>query len=590
MINIKIKKYSGGEHEIYSSSPGEWEKFIPDLREPLQMLTDDSLLKEDTYFLTLTTSELGYYVGILKPLRGSQRPDDHLAGWLFIARNLQISGDEIDMRRLTLLKELEKEKCDDDNIKNICNNSRNINKKEYPDFLPQRKINKRYAYRLYGPGTQYSLIETLNYLNQHYYQEYTAIFLLKNRTELRIQGMDNLTDRKFEEYLTLFFSEIPFNCSVYINNDAKIEKNNPFPLTKGESLSIKVKKNGLEDISHTYQSYELKDQEAIRLPELRWEKRISKKFFRIIDSKGGELYNYRIFIDNDELSDQRDLFVSEERCKQRNPIDIKLDGYEIDSNTNWVQLSNISSETPHKVKVKRKKEKYNLDFPIFINGEKSYTSIIIEERGELRHSPIKGYNIDKIDKCNYELSYSPFYPLKNISGIVVFAFSILLLLFGGYLLGNAFPLRGEKTPTQQGLVHEEKKNKEIERKVNYLKEKETWNREEMVSLGLTELWDDLNNRQFDRILGKWNNKLRSHNISQWSTLTEKIESLKNENPNKYKESQGKPYNLNCNDYDVTISKYMNNLISNTEKTKTNQKQREAKRENTSETGIKPLDE
>ncbi|KAA6345150.1 hypothetical protein EZS27_007264 [termite gut metagenome] len=593
MINVKIKKYSGGEHEIYTSSHGEWERFISDLREPLQMLTSNPSLKDDKYFLALITDELGYYVGVLKPLRGAQRPDDHLAGWLFFANNLQISGEELKSKILLFQKELDKEVCDTNILESICNR-RNISEKKYPDTLPQKNhINKQYAFRLYGQGTQYNLEETLNCLNQHYYQEYTAIFLLENKPELRIQGMTNLTDKKFEEYLILsFLPEIPSNCSVYINN-IEIGRNKPFSLTKGNSLSIKVKKRGFEDILLEYNSNnQTKDSQILLLP-LSWKRRIS-------DDE--DISNAQVILKNRKLTSNGELFLEDDlRNPNQNCIHITASGYE-ERDVSF-DVDSLSKENPEKIKLEREEKGYKLYIPLR-GCDKCLNCNIISRNEKLKESPIKGYNLlDRVGvgKNEFQLHYAPFYPLKKLSGKIILIVSIILLLLAGYLGGNW--MRNTFFSSDNNLNNKLNQGKEpitespkIPEYVNYLKANAKWNKQKMGTYSeIEDLWDDLNNRDFDKILEQWNVKLSKSNIPLWNQLIKKIEELKESEPDKYKKFQGKVYNSDTNDHDITISAYLTNLVSvHIDDHSTNRQQgnqnREQNSQRKSDDGIGSLDD
>jgi L-cysteine desulfidase len=112
---------------------------------------------------------------------------------------------------------------------------------------------------------------------------------------------------------------------------------------------------------------------------------------------------------------------------------------------------------------------------------------------------------------------------------------------------------------------------------------------------IEDLWDDLNNRDFDKILEQWNVKLSKSNIPLWNQLIKKIEELKESEPDKYKKSQGKVYNSDTNDHDITISAYLTNLVSvHIDDHSTNRQQgnqnREQNSQRKSDDGIGSLDD
>jgi len=436
MLQIKIQRIYSGLTDIFKTSSGEWEKYILDLRQNTEQITG----LEDEAFSALILSEIGYYLGVFKKIKG--RSGDLVAAWLFIPNDLVFSGEDIERRIKEIrgiISNTEIDKAEEESLMKICQSTSAKKTKDFVSPMTVDRTSRKYAFRRYGKGVKYSLSEILDRLDQDYYAKYSAILLIESDDweADTISNWEDITNSPLINKLHYRLPEVPENYNLIFDND-KFTSKDSATVKVAENIFTKdltIKREGYEDIQ--IPQFYLGDLASLDLQKQEWNKVISPSLFAINSSDADEnmQINSRITIEDVEKSGDRWIIPEKDYKEKQFTITVEADGYDT-----YSLKINLSQFSPVKIELKKKEKEHRFH----IRPTDHPVTFSLTGRRKFKASPIKGYKIERRpdedkDSVSYTLIYKPFAFMGSVASKIFLLIAIVALLGLGYYLGNAFP-------------------------------------------------------------------------------------------------------------------------------------------------------
>ena len=499
VLGLKIAKVSEGDADILTVNGQDyWCRHKRDIRTDL-----NNIEISDTKSPVVFISGIGKSILLTVVSCIGGRLGDYISAWINIPGNIRISGQELANIVESVTKELMKTIRDDETLKNFFSKEYDTEPLQKPLF---ESSGDKVAYRLYGRGQKYNLVELLDGINQPYYRGYKYVLFIDSESSARIKSGDDLSGRKLLSQVRInppgnsgdgfapYIFDHPFTSPVYV--------------MEGEKFEVVWKKKGYKDIVHKHDTTT-----GIDYPDINEYRRlISYRNFEVRDEKGNPVPEYRLFINGMELKEVSDVSISEVALTQCT-VKVCAEGYE-----QYDEKLDLSHQDLTIIRLQ--KETYKYKFLILSEHGK----VFFEYKSEmpLKKSPIKGYvptgsriYKDEITK----LKYYPYNKKFRITALVV----TLVALCAGIAIGMFLPDMNKAVATYKEIENRLIRERELkednawtdkasekdatgtpapsaaDKMVKYLDENNVWNRKEMEELGYGNLWDALNNRDFAKI-------------------------------------------------------------------------------------------
>lgn len=536
VLGLKIVRIKEGYQDLLEiNGDSSWTKKVRDIRCDLPSGTNT---EEGKTVLLLSGINSGSIITIAACIEGRQ--NDCISAWIFVPANIEIGGKQL----VDIIDETKKEL-----IANERNDIklRQLFERSYSacDATRTSIVNsgEQYAYRKYGRGSGYELYELLNNPDQADYRPFKGVFLIDNTSGITCEGTE-LTSRALREFVKIKPVAYIHGFKAYIGN-TPIEK--PIFLPEGDEVTITWKRSGYKSIEKKWVVRDGQPVPGISEPD--YKVLVPYDLFFVKDQNTGEpIKHYRVKVNNTIITEGFQLPVSE-AVAANCPVTVDADGYAPKS-----KACNISSD---RIYFSLEKEKITYDFKIeLLNDDNRYADLHVETNVKLRgRSPIAGYVRDRHN--NDYLNYHPFGKKQRLFALLVILTSLLLGLVGGMLLSRTLNKKGDGpdlsnttygtvgTPAKPDATLDAAKDSGgvMSEVVNYLDTHEKWNRNDMSKFReIPELWDAINDRDFERIL------LHEEQLKASSRFKELVQAIK-ENQNK---SFPQPYITSPNDFDITI--------------------------------------
>lgn len=547
-----IRVYAGVTDLLVLNGNQSWTQYVRDIREEFKNI--GNLDRRSTTVLRLTGIDSGHLLMVASLIGG--RLDDYQSAWIYIPDTLDISGKEL-VEHIDIVKtEILASKRDDEKLRESFS-------KTYGNLPAKRPTqsdkSESFAYRYYGAGTPYTLVQLLNDICQPCYKGYKALFFIDKATDLRFNRGDDLTSCKIAEMVVVSPPK-PFDEYVpYINKQ-------PFDeavfASLGDTLTVEWRRRGYVTVVRNEQ---VKRQMEFSHPQ-RNEYKIVYPYGAIIvkDEQGNPIKEYDLKINDITLNDGRTIEISEGVFKQ-SQVKINADGYE-----DFCQVCDLTKRLI--ITLRKKSFSYSFSLEDKYGKELSFK---YSRKGGLDGSPIMGYRI----RDNRPLSVNrentlEFYPYtKTVKIVFAILMSVMLLLglgLGWYFTDMHYNKKIVKYSTEIKTLKKEinkakktapKNNNKvqvvktddqdnIDEIVKMLDEKPVWDKTEMDKYPeIKGLWDALNERDFDTIL-KYEKKLEKSKV-----FKEIIAIIKKNPEREFKES----FCTNKSDTKITIQRYKNIL-------------------------------
>ena len=411
---------------------------------------------------------------------------------------------------------------------------------------------------------------------QVYYNEYKAIFLLDNSSNIEIEeALVDLTDKDFKKPCILVYpTNKPQNIDIFVNGQPFV---NSLIFNEGDKARVEIIRRGCYPIKETVISDEQK--KFLKLSNLDWEFAVAPSWFEIYDKSTKEkIVTTPTITINGKTVDGYNRFKEHELTRAHIKFSVPdyID-YSVDANllAQHIPFNAYLDKKPRKIKyvIRQGCRVQNQEIVFAFEGAHLNTDF----------SPLEGYEVSRqLSKNTFLLEKKQSNLSQGFSRKWILILSILglLSLFGLWSIGsNLYNLifKPEKDPKTAQIecdkCHQlydgnlddcpnckdfvdngsDANNNLSEKEKNYLIENRSkWTRTEMASISsqLEKLYDDVNTRQFDRITGEWNTLLSKYNISYWQNIVNAVNDRR---------SDLKPGPKYSGDGTITISSYIRNL-------------------------------
>lgn len=510
-LGFKIIRFRQGPQEIMSVNDGEWDRKVVDIGDTLKIFSSED---KDKFALFMSFSENGTYLTIAKFIPG--RPGEYLAAWIYVPNNLDVKGEKLE----SLIKEIKQSM-----LSNKTEGLKELFLEEYCStigalFIPSSN-DRKYAFR----NTTFFALKNIIGPNryQSYYSPYNAIILCGDDSmQINDQSIVDLSQQPLKESFIFYppvESDIPKGVSVHFNQGGFPLFNQPIRVEKGKDVKIVFCREGFENINDKYTVIE-NEQICGIPPKWNWELIIKYSWLKVVDADNNSVDltgKATISINNKELHKKSSMKLTESEA-QKASVSISLEGYETkQKNVNF--LTNKNQTFSLNREERSKTWKINL-----INGQKGEVEIkskYLPKQG----SPLKGYSIIN----DYGLVYTPSnkWFQRLIGFIVAVAFWLIILFIGWWnsvkFIGDSdFPWfdvvskesyanpnvqednSGQSTQENSDINAGSEGPSEASENISeegrlYLKNNNSWNRDEMIQYNLGDLWDALNKYNFEKI-------------------------------------------------------------------------------------------
>lgn len=311
-IGFAITRASQGTGSVLTCNEGSWTSHITDIREYIKLF--GATLDENRSIPFLTFTEEGCFLGIIRHIIGSV--DDFFGGWLYIPRNISISGDELEK---TL--EYAKNVLTEENIHLKASEIRARFATTYPERYSSPYIpsgGERYGIR--NPAGMSSMTEILEHRYQESYKGFRVIFLtdpvyVANEYKSKF---GNFTNRKLEKSFIVIpptdVSNFGDGTKLLVYNGEKyVHFSSPVRTKEGTPLRMSLKRPPFDSYRFTYNA--TKDNDVIDLQPLKfeWQVRVSRSRFQVYGDDHKPIVDAIIRIGNEVISG--DLLVKESAAK-----------------------------------------------------------------------------------------------------------------------------------------------------------------------------------------------------------------------------------------------------------------------------------
>lgn len=540
------------------NADGVWDKKVGDLRSYLQLLNMGENPRERVATF-ISYDEGGLFITLVTLVDG--RPGDHLSGWIYIPRILNVPVDKI-MAAHQLVKDWLQEKVSNKELEQFFNEDYLL--RELPEMY---KASKK-GFQKWGffdlNQSRYSLTDFFEYAYQVEFTRFEAVYIQEKGSGIRIRDdkrFEDLTQMKLRKSV-LICPPAEEECKRWTNVGAQLFLNGK-PFTKkarmkeGASLHMELQRAGFETISAEEQKLTLEhDGKPFVFPkkDLKWMKRICSSDFDIRNENEEQLNNRAEIKINGQLLPRDGAIFSEDvwnECKAT----IKCRNYQIIENQEFKLSKGKNKTTMHRLPI---------DYTVeMVNGKVAKMTLESKDLPEDKISPLKGY---KLESGNHLRFKSDVWKQRLIGFGVSIALCLVVVacmaLYAWFTthefsLKPSFPfvevteVKQDKTETSS-VFFDEEKNERSEAAIAYLNNNETWHRDSLESFDETKgLLDALNTYDYDK-LKKMNAILGSS--TSYKTLIKTVENCKDFMDTKV----GSKYNIK-NDSLINWKKYVEKL-------------------------------
>ena len=547
-IGIIVSRVSSGAEILFSSEAAkQWQNEALDTRNYLKCI-DIEKISEDkfdsTFFDFVTFGKDVAFICTNKYISG--RDSDLISAMIVVPGFVDINGKELaDILRKT--KDiLQETKRDDQKLEQICSidyGSKQVQNHSVPSIDPNSE--GQYAYRYYGSGTPFSLPEILGSIFQNYYCNYKAVLLIDAESGISPkEGLKDLTESDFKNSCILEYPKsVPSDIAMKVNGKLFTQS---LLFDEGQQIILDISRKGCWPIKEKI----ILDQpvKTISLANLEWDVKVDLTWFQVCDKAAPDTQipssSVKITINDKEVDREGyNRFNIHELTSAIIVVDVT--GFE---EARFKPLNLLKVKRPITLPLKKLPKKYN--YLIFegckVPNEAISFSFEATHYNENK-SPIAGYKID-----HFSNSKKAFILVKNGYGWKKIAIGLVASLFAcigiisscSWLYHEIFPkesstkTESEVLSEETNVVYQEERSDTPERNdkailqknIEYLQTHSIWKIAEMkkISNDLEDLYNDVNQKNFLNIKGKWKEMLSNVGNSSCNKLLELAKS-KSEN-------------------------------------------------------------
>lgn len=518
------------ESEEIINADGTWERKVSDLRDDLKLL-DIGVNPRERVATFISYDEGGLFITLVTPVEG--REEDHVSGWIYIPRILNVPVEKI-MAAHQLVKDSLQYKVSDEELKRFFNGDYQPREIAEVYKASEKGIQKWGYYDLNKSG--YSLTEFFERAYQEVFTHYEAIYLHEKDTIIGIRDgkrFEDLTQTKLRKSVLICppaeaesqrWTKV--NAQIFLNGKPFIKKAR---MKEGVLLRMELRRDGFETICAEEQKLTLEhDGKPFVFPKknLKWMRRISTNDFDVRNCNGVQLNNRAIIRIDTHTITREGILLSEDIWNKCNAT-IKCTNYQTIENKEFKL-----SMGENKVKMYREPINYNVTM---VNGEKAKMTLESEHLPEDGSSPLKGYELGSRNHLRFK---SDVWKQRLIGFGVSIALCLVVVacmaLYAWFTthefsLKPSFPfvevteVKQDKTETSS-VFFDEEKNERFEAAIAYLNNNETWHCDSLESFNETKgLFDALNTYNHSKLMGL-KDKLGSS--TSYNMLIETVDSCK----------------------------------------------------------------
>ena len=432
---------------------------------------------------------------------------------------------------------------------------------------------KRYAYRLYGPGSKVKSLDALlgTAMLQEYYGEYEGVYLLDAGSSgiIRPEAMDNLSDKKIGQAAIVYppmGSSIPADCQLMMGGEEFLR---PVLATVGNSVRLRLVREGFVPNDFSFKVAQPMCTVVVPGP-MEWFFKVYEQAFRIVDEEGLPLPAGTSLLEVAGItgSNRKEKYYTISESQARNAqITVSSEGFvpqKLSAN-----LMAYSKDNPLVIKLERarKKVKYKIGrkitfelvrtdeemltspLPDYEVGERKGDVISLHRKGSHRKAAGKKTTqgrsqlldaeddeLDDVRDSGFRVSKWSLYKIG--AGLVA---GLLIGGLAGWFSGVSHGENNVREEIRQAQLLEEKLAKEKAdsllqvQMVNFLDSIPKWKKEEMDSVfegKMGGLYDALNFYDFVKVQEK-GAELSLEGSRQWQRLDSAINVMNSKN--EYKE-------------------------------------------------------
>ncbi len=250
---------------------------------------------------------------------------------------------------------------------------------------------KRYAYRLYGPGSKVKSLDALlgTAMLQEYYGEYEGVYLLDAGSSgiIRPEAMDNLSDKKIGQAAIVYpptGSSIPADCRLMMGGEEFLR---PVLATVGNSVRLRLVREGFVPNDFSFKVAQPMCTVVVPGP-MEWFFKVYEQAFRIVDEEGLPLPAGTSLLEVAGItgSNRKEKYYTISESQARNAqISVSSEGFV--SQKLSANLMAYSKDNPLVIKLERarKKVKYKIGRKI--------TFELVRTDEEMLTSPLPDYEV-----------------------------------------------------------------------------------------------------------------------------------------------------------------------------------------------------
>lgn len=488
------------------NADGVWDKKVGDLRSYLQLLNMGENPRERVATF-ISYDEGGLFITLVTLVDG--RPGDHLSGWIYIPRILNVPVDKI-MAAHQLVKDWLQEKVSNKELEQFFNEDYLL--RELPEMY---KASKK-GFQKWGffdlNQSRYSLTDFFEYAYQVEFTRFEAVYIQEKGSGIRIRDdkrFEDLTQMKLRKSV-LICPPAEEECKRWTNVGAQLFLNGK-PFTKkarmkeGASLHMELQRAGFETISAEEQKLTLEhDGKPFVFPkkDLKWMKRICSSDFDIRNENEEQLNNRAEIKINGQLLPRDGAIFSEDvwnECKAT----IKCRNYQIIENQEFKLSKGKNKTTMHRLPI---------DYTVeMVNGKVAKMTLESKDLPEDKISPLKGY---KLESGNHLRFKSDVWKQRLIGFVVAIALYLVVaacMELYAWFTTREFSLKSncpfvevtevKKNTTKTSIVSfDEGQNECSTAAIDYLDKKEIWHRDTLEGFEETKgLFDALNTYDYQKL-------------------------------------------------------------------------------------------
>ena len=539
ILGLSIDRASQGLTNLITiNGDKSWTTHVRDIRKELENVEN---LDGSSAALMLTCIDTGHLLTLGSWIEG--RGGDYISAWIYVPASINIMGKDLVNVIEIVKQEILADRRDDDRLREVF--AKTYALAEAKKITVQSR-GEKYAYRCYGSRAKYTLAELLSEMFQPCYKDYKRVVLIDNATSHKCVAGDDLSSQKVLPMIVISAPGVVDEFEPYIDSHI-FDK--PICAIEDDDLEVRWKRSGYLPIKKPF-----KVVKGVKCPvPTRNEYKVIVKYdsIHVLDkSTNNKLTDYKLTINQSLVEAGKIVAISVDVISKSN-VEISADGYDV-----YKEVLDLRKD--HNTVYLQKKRQVYMFFMESKRGDNDNICIEYQTEDELESSPIRGYVLKSkplTPKHINKLLYRPYSLIMKLTLGFVMLLMLGLGFTGGWFLNNWFSGKYESpqttetsTITKNDDTEDEQETKNWVGIITHLDSHNVWCRSEMEAFGAADLWDYLNNYQFEEVL-KYEDQLAAS--ERCKQLLEEIKRVK--------DSQKSGEYCRDGDDEITVETYLDKL-------------------------------